>query len=152
MSFGSSKPSFTQPMAEINTTPLVDVMLVLLVIFIITAPLLQLRAVPVDLPNTDSKAIENPVEAIVVSIRESGEVFVGEQAVSIGQLPSLLAERVGAVAPLKREGLELHLHADKGTRYENVTAVMAIAQAQGIVRIAFVTQGPANAPAPDETR
>ncbi len=142
MSFNSSKPTFTQPMAEINTTPLVDVMLVLLVIFIITAPLLQLRAVPVDLPATDSKAIENPVDAVVVSLKETGEVFWGEQAIEMTQLAGLLADKRRPLSPEQQHALELHLHADKGTRYERVTEVMAIAQAQGITRIAFVTQAP----------
>lgn len=146
MSFNTSKPTFTQPMAEINTTPLVDVMLVLLVIFIITAPLLQLRAVPVDLPATDSKAIENPVDAVVVSIKESGEVFIGEQSVEIGLLAGHLIEKRKALTPTQQDALELHLHADKATRYEKVTEVMAIAQAQGITRIAFVTQGVSPSP------
>lgn len=142
MSFSSSKPTFTQPMAEINTTPLVDVMLVLLVIFIITAPLLQLRAVPVDLPATDGKALQSPVDTVVVSIKDTGEIFWGEQAIEITQLASLLADKRRPLSPEQQSALELHLHADKGTRYENVTAVMAIAQAQGITRIAFVTQAP----------
>lgn len=146
MSFSSSKPTFTQPMAEINTTPLVDVMLVLLVIFIITAPLLQLRAVPVDLPATEGKALQSPVDTVVVSIKDTGAIFWGEQAIEITQLGSLLADKRRPLSPEQQSALELHLHADKGTRYENVTAVMAIAQAQGITRIAFVTQAPVKSP------
>lgn len=139
MSFITPKQPFTQPMAEINTTPLVDVMLVLLVIFIITAPLLQWRAVPVDLPSTQSPALQNNAAAITVSLRENGELFVGEKAVTLAELPTVLAgqvQKAGQAIP------ELQLHADKGTRYEKITEVMAIAQAQGLGKIAFVTEAP----------
>lgn len=135
MAFHSSKPGFTQPMADINTTPLVDVMLVLLVIFIITAPLFQ-QAIPVNVPDAASQALEDQPQAIHVAIDAQGHVFVDNQAVAKEQLAARFASRKTAadIAP------ELHLRADRGTRYEQVTEVMAAAQAQGITKIAFVTQ------------
>mgnify|MGYP001078804677 CR=1 FL=1 len=114
MAFGSfNEGGSAQPMAEINTTPLVDVMLVLLVIFIITAPLLN-QAVP----DGNSQVFIN------------GEVVAGEA----------LATRLQGLAGPETE---LHLRADRGTRYEKVAEVMATAQRVGIAKIAFVTEEPA---------
>jgi len=137
MAFGSfSDGSGVQPMAEINTTPLVDVMLVLLVIFIITAPLFH-QAVQVDLPRVDTTKMEDKPLVVQVAIDASGELFADGLAVSRAELDGRFAAamRAGRGVP------ELHLRADRATRYEKVTDVMAAAQKAGIVRIAFVTEG-----------
>jgi biopolymer transport protein ExbD len=123
-----------QPMSEINTTPLVDVMLVLLVIFIITAPLFH-QAVPVDLPRVDSSKLVDKPEVVQLAIDAEGRVFVDGKGVDLAALGAAFADRVkpGGLLP------ELHLRADRGTRYERVTAVLAAAQKAGLTKIAFVT-------------
>ena len=123
-----------QPMSEINTTPLVDVMLVLLVIFIITAPLFH-QAVAVDLPRVDSVRLDDKPRVLQVAIDASGAVYVNGAAVSREALGAQLQEAAAA-----RPAPELHLRADRGTRYERVAEVMAAAQKAGITRIAFVTE------------
>ena len=124
-----------QPMSEINTTPLVDVMLVLLVIFIITAPLFH-QAVPVDLPKVDSSKLDDKPKVVQVAIDADGRLYVDALAVEAKALATTLAGRVkqGEPAP------EMHLRADRGTRYEHVTETMAAAQKAGISKIAFVTE------------
>ena len=132
MSFGGfDDKTGSSPMAEINTTPLVDVMLVLLVIFIITAPLFH-QAVPIDLPKVDATKLEDKPHVIQVAVDEAGTIFWNGDAIHRDALPMRLAE-------VRADDPELHLRADRGTRYENVAEVMAAAQAAGVVKIAFVT-------------
>jgi biopolymer transport protein ExbD len=131
--YNGSKAGVTQPMAEINTTPLVDVMLVLLVIFIITAPLFN-QAVPVDLPKVDASRIDERPQTIQVAIDGAGKVFLNDAEVGMDALRARLQAAAGTPAT------EMHLRADRGTRYERVTEVMAAAQQVGITRIAFVTE------------
>jgi biopolymer transport protein ExbD len=135
MSFGSFNESGSaQPMAEINTTPLVDVMLVLLVIFIITAPLFH-QAVPVDLPRVTSAKLEDKPLVVSVAIDAEGKVYVDGGEIERSALADrFVSATAGGVQP------ELHLRADRGTRYERVTEVLAEAQRAGIVKIAFVTE------------
>jgi biopolymer transport protein ExbD len=133
-SFGSDSKSM-QPMAEINTTPLVDVMLVLLVIFIITAPLFH-QAVPIDLPRVDSTRLDEKPQVIQVAIDAGGIVYVNGAAASPEVLMTRMREAVSTGGPAP----ELHLRADRGARYERVAEVMAAAQKIGITRIAFVTE------------
>ena len=137
MAFSSFNTSRSMPpMAEINTTPLVDVMLVLLVIFIITAPLFH-QAVPIDLPKVDSSKLDDKPKVVQLAIDGNGTVFVDGVATPRESLSAALKGRVlpGQPAP------ELHLRGDRATRYERVTEVMAAAQKAGITKIAFVTEG-----------
>ncbi|HKA45704.1 MAG TPA: biopolymer transporter ExbD [Burkholderiales bacterium] len=124
-----------QPMSEINTTPLVDVMLVLLVIFIITAPLFH-QAVQIDLPRVDSTKLDDKPRVLQVAIDGSGAIYLDGARIDRAELAGQFAAAVqaGKSAP------ELHLRADRDTRYERVTDVLALAQKSGIVRIAFVTE------------
>ncbi|MDK9723608.1 MAG: biopolymer transporter ExbD [Sterolibacteriaceae bacterium MAG5] len=132
MAFGSfSEGGNSQPMVEINTTPLVDVMLVLLVIFIITAPLFH-QAVPIDLPKVDSTRLDDKPKVIQVALDAAGQVYLDGEAVAAAALD-------GRLAAARDGNPELHLRADKATRYERVAEVMAAAQKAGIVKIAFVT-------------
>jgi biopolymer transport protein ExbD len=138
MAFGSfNEGGGTQPMSEINTTPLVDVMLVLLVIFIITAPLFH-QAVQVDLPRVDSSKLDNKPAVIHVALDGQGQIFLDGAPITRDQLDTHFAQamQTGDGAP------ELHLRADRDTRYEQVAEIMAAAQRAGIVKIAFVTQTP----------
>ncbi len=143
MSFGGfergTAPS--QPMAEINVTPLVDVMLVLLVIFIITAPLLS-YAIKLDLPDARAPAANATFDAIKLSIDADGRVFWNDEPLGTDELAPRLA-----IAARASPQPELHLRADKGTRYERIAAVMSAAQEAGLARIGFVTEPPSAAPA-----
>jgi biopolymer transport protein ExbD len=132
MSFGSFGESQNAPMADINTTPLVDVMLVLLVIFIITAPLFH-QAIPIDLPKVSSSKLEDKPEVIQLAIDAQGIAYWNGEAVHRDALEARFGE-ASARQP------ELHLRADRLSRYESVAEVMAAAQRQGIVKIAFVTE------------
>jgi biopolymer transport protein ExbD len=136
MSFSSFRQGsgHAQPMAEINTTPLVDVMLVLLVIFIITAPLFH-QAVPVDLPRVESTRLEDRPLVVQCAIDAAGVVHINGRAVADGHLEAQLRSLSvkGDPAP------ELHLRADRKTPYERVAMTMALARRAGITKIAFVT-------------
>ncbi len=124
----------SQPMSEINVTPLVDVMLVLLVIFIITAPLLS-YAIKLDLPNDPAPAAEAALSTIKLSIDADGKVFVETEAISDDQLRARFA-----VAAKTSPVPEVHLRADKATRYERIAFVMSSAQQAGLTKIGFVTE------------
>jgi len=122
------------PMAEMNVVPLVDVMLVLLVIFIVTAPLLT-HAVKIDLPRASSAANITRPTHIEFGIREDGSLFWSGEAVTLDQLP----QRFAAEAQ-KQPQPELHVRADRNARYEMVAQVMALAAKAGLVRIGFVSE------------
>ena len=135
MAMGSFNSSGGQaPMAEINTTPLVDVMLVLLIIFIITAPLLT-HSVNVDLPRASSAPVEHKPTTLQVSIDADGNVALAGQVVSMSELESRFRDAV-AQDPL----VEMHLMADRATRYEAVAEAMSAARRAGLGKIGFVTQ------------
>jgi biopolymer transport protein TolR len=123
-------------MAEINVTPMVDVMLVLLIIFMVTAPLL-VAGVPVDLPDSKAKALDQEVEPIQISLDPSGAVFIGEDAVVEGTL----GERLAAIAASSREegGPRIFLRADKGLDYGRVMRVMGEINAAGLRKVALVS-------------
>lgn len=134
MAFGTFNESGTpMPMAEINTTPLVDVMLVLLVIFIITAPLFN-QAVPIDLPKVDASKLEEKPKVLQVSIDSAGVLRLNNEIMPLGHFTGACQQ-----ARLASAQTELHLRADRNTRYERITEVMAAAQGAGIEKIAFVT-------------
>ena len=135
MVFGSlGEQDGARPMAEINTTPLVDVMLVLLVIFIITAPLFQ-QAVRIDLPRVDASRLESKPLVLQVAIDDAGQLFLDSSPVGRDDLVSRfnVAVHAGTGVP------EMHLRADRDTRYERLTDVIALAQKAGIEKIAFIT-------------
>lgn len=120
------------PLAEINTTPLVDVMLVLLVIFLITAPVLQ-QAVVLDLPQASAAPLPDEPRVVRVALNAEGQVFWDDAPLPHEQLAAKLAA-VAADQP------ELHLRADRHTPYEAVAGLIACAQQAGLVKIAFVTE------------
>jgi biopolymer transport protein ExbD len=120
------------PLAEINTTPLVDVMLVLLVIFLITAPVLQ-QAVVLDLPQASAAPLPDEPRVVRVALNAGGQVFWDDAPLPHEQLAAKLAA-VAADQP------ELHLRADRHTPYEAVAGLIACAQQAGLVKIAFVTE------------
>lgn len=122
------------PMADMNVVPLVDVMLVLLVIFIVTAPLLT-HAVKIDLPKASSSVNITKPEHIEFGIRENGDMFWNGEQVTSGQL----SERFAAEAA-KQPQPEVHIRADRHAYYETIAKVMAAAAKTGLVRIGFVSE------------
>jgi len=134
MGFGSMQSSGRQaPMAEINGVPLVDVMLVLLIIFIITAPLLT-HSVKIDLPKAESTANITRPQHVELAIRTDGSLFWNGESVLLQQLDSRFSATV-AQAP----ETELHIRADKLAHYEHVARIMSIAAKAGMTRIGFIT-------------
>ena len=143
MSFGTFDSGGGQPMAEINTTPLVDVMLVLLVIFIITAPLLT-HAIKLDLPQADASRAPETVDTITLSIDPAGGLYWNNEPVAdLDSLSLRLAE--AAVATPKPD---LHLRAHNLTPYERIAQVMSAAQRAGMNSIGFVTNPASDANLP----
>jgi biopolymer transport protein ExbD len=134
MSFGGFDDHRSQPMAEINTTPLVDVMLVLLVIFIITAPLFN-QAVPIDLPKVAAKALDDKPLVMHVALDAGDRLFLDDALIPYADL----TRRFIAAAAQTRQP-ELHLRADRKTHYESIARILAAAQQAGVTRIAFVTE------------
>jgi biopolymer transport protein ExbD len=143
MSFGGFErgQSPTQPMAEINVTPLVDVMLVLLVIFIITAPLLA-SAIKLDLPDVKAAPAAARPDTVRIAIDAEGRYYWNDQLIEDAALP----QRLAAAARAQPQP-ELHLRADRDTRYDRLARLMAAAQDAGLTRIGFVTDPPKE-PAP----
>ena len=142
MAFGGFSDSKQPgPMAEINVTPMVDVMLVLLVIFIITAPLFT-HAIKLDLPSAQSAPSPEKAETIAISINAEGHVFWDKSEITQNDLNSRLA-----TAAQKKPLPELQLRADKATRYEVIAQVMAAAQTNGLTKMGFVTEPKASVPA-----
>jgi len=122
------------PMAEINTTPLVDVMLVLLVIFIITAPLLT-HAVKIDLPQASSQPLPEEPKVISIAIDGTGKMYWDDVPLVQGEL----AVKLKQVAQTEPQP-ELHIRADKETRYQILAEVMADAQNAGIQKLGFISE------------
>jgi biopolymer transport protein TolR len=121
-------------LSEINVTPLVDVMLVLLIVFMISAPLMQ-QGIQVDLPKTKSPALSEQEKPVVIVVNKNGSVQIAGNAIPGSQL----TEKLRAIFE-KREKKEIFIQADKGIPYGTVANVMSLAQAAGIVRIGLVTE------------
>ncbi len=126
------------PMADINVTPLVDVMLVLLIIFMVTAPLLT-QGVPVNLPDSRAKPLEQDQQPTEISMDADGRIFVAKEEVSVDALAQRL-DQVVARAPAGQPPQVL-LRADRGLDYGRVMRVMGLLNAAGLNRVALVTVG-----------
>ena len=125
------------PMADINVTPLVDVMLVLLIIFMVTAPLLT-AGVPVNLPDSRAKPLDQDAKPTEISLDERGRTFIDKEEISDAELPrrlELLASRKGADGQPK----QIFLRADRTLPYERVMRVMGELNRAGLNRVALVT-------------
>jgi biopolymer transport protein TolR len=122
------------PMADINVTPLVDVMLVLLIIFMVTAPLL-VTGVPVRLPENRAKALDQDAEPSIISIDATGVVYVGDEPVADDALPDRLTLLKETMSP----DAQLFLRADGGLDYERVMQVMGELNRAGLDKVALVS-------------
>ena len=132
-------------LSEINVTPLVDVMLVLLIIFMVSAPLLNV-GVPVELPKTEAGAMQDDDEPLTVSVRQNGQIFIGEDPVPFeGMAPRLQAMAGGAERPI-------YVRADGKASYEIVAQVMAALSTNGFSSINLITDtgGPSSGGEPEQ--
>jgi biopolymer transport protein TolR len=123
-----------QPMSEINVTPLVDVMLVLVVIFIITAPLLA-SSIRLDLPRAEGTQAGEAPRFVTVTLDKTGQVFLNDKPVTAAQLAGQLA-----AAARQNPDTEIQLRADQGVPYGRVVEVMGAAHQAGLSRIGFVAE------------
>ena len=129
------------PMSEINVTPLVDVMLVLLIIFMVTAPLL-VAGVPIDLPESRAGALDQQAEPVQVAIDGSGRITIDDTPVEEAALPAKFAEI--AAQPEPAEGRRIYLRADRSLEYGRVNRVLGELNHAGLNRVALVSVGPEN--------
>ena len=128
-----------RPMSEINVTPFVDVMLVLLVVFMITAPLLT-AGVPVDLPRTEASRFVGQDEPLVVTVAADGKIFLQETEIE----PGRLAARLAAIAG-RRADVRIFVRGDRSIPYGRVMEVMGRINAAGFDRVALITESLADA-------
>ncbi len=141
MAFGRfPRSSQAKPFSDINVTPMVDVMLVLLVIFILTAPLLT-SAIRLDLPQAQAAQGGEAPESLTLSLNQAQELFLNDQPIALAALPNAL-QRMAAQKPQ----LEVQLRVDQTVPYGQVLTLMSAAQQAGLYRIGFVA-----APAPGKT-
>jgi biopolymer transport protein ExbD len=129
---GGAAPHST-PMAEINTTPLVDVMLVLLIIFMITAPLLA-HKIKIDLPQASTVLLEEKPDTIVIALLPDGTLFMNDVKID----RESLVRRLASEAQRKPQP-ELHLHVDRTTQFQVLATIMADAQNAGMVKVGIAT-------------
>ena len=142
MQAGGGRRRGRTPMAEINVTPLVDVMLVLLIIFMITAPLLM-TGVPVNLPDSRAKALEQPKRPVQVSIDAQGRIYVDDEEVSADALGPRL-DRVAVASP-PNDPTQIFLRADRAVDYGRVMTVMGELSRAGLNKVSLVSTAAAEA-------
>jgi biopolymer transport protein TolR len=131
-----------KPMAEINVVPYIDVMLVLLVIFMVTAPLLT-PGVKVDLPQAAASAVDNPDrETLVVTVDRKGKLFLDEREIGA----EVLQAKVAAILRVRPQTPVL-IRGDRQVAYNDVVQTMVLLQAAGVPSVGLVTQSPDNRPA-----
>ncbi len=132
---GRRRPSY-RPLSEINVTPFVDVMLVLLIVFMVTAPLLTV-GVPVDLPKVKAKSIAESEEPLVITVNAEGAVFIQDTEVAIENL----VPRLKAITENKAD-TRIYLRGDKDINYGRVMEVMGTVNIAGFTRVALIAELP----------
>ena len=141
-SSGRASAGRYRPMSEINVTPLVDVMLVLLVVFMVTAPLLTV-GVPVDLPQTQAPPINEPKEPLVITVNRAGDIYIQDTAVPI----EALVERLQSITGSNPDAV-LYVRGDKDINYGRVLQVMSLVTAAGFHKVSLVAEAPKTPPVP----
>ncbi|MAF90377.1 MAG: protein TolR [Bdellovibrionota bacterium] len=132
MSGGSGKSRMS--ISEINVTPLVDVMLVLLIIFMVTAPMMK-QGIEVDVPETNSSGVSTPEDPFIMSVNVKGEIFIEKTKIPINSLSTKLKAIFQS-----RKSKEVFIQADKKVEYGIVAETMAEVRAAGLTKIALITQ------------
>ena len=125
-----------RPVSAINVTPMVDVMLVLLIVFMVTAPLLTV-GVPINLPKVESQSLDAQREPLEITLNENNEIFIGDEMVIFGELIS----KVRAVAG-NNSDIRIFLRADTNINYGEVMQVLGALNTSGFLKIALVTKKP----------
>lgn len=134
MSFGQFNQNSEEPMADMNVTPLVDVMLVLLIVFMITMPIIT-STIPLELPKTAKKEQVEPPNIIRLAIDATGNYFISDELFSLEQLTDSFKQKLD-----EDPNVVLSISADKNAAYEHVAQVLNQAKESGLVKIGFVTE------------
>ena len=123
-------------MSEINVTPFVDVMLVLLIVFMVTAPLLTV-GIPVDLPKVKASALTDQKDPLEITVKLGGEIYLGESAVEVENL----IPRLNAITELNKEA-RIYVRGDRVVAYGRIMEIMSLVNSAGYIKVALVTQNP----------
>jgi len=123
-------------MSEINVTPFVDVMLVLLIVFMVTAPLLTV-GIPVDLPKVKAAALTDQKDPLEITVKIGGEVYLGESRVEVENL----IPRLNAITELNKEA-RIYVRGDRVVAYGRIMEIMSLVNSAGYIKVALVTQNP----------
>jgi biopolymer transport protein ExbD len=137
MTVGQDVEAEDEVMAAINTTPLVDVMLVLLIIFLITIPAI-IQQIPVSLPKERNVPTQTKPENIVIAVNKDGDVFWNTEYMKDSRVLFEKLKKIAVIVPQP----EVHIRADEDTRYESVGRVVATLQRASILKIGFITEPP----------
>ena len=123
-------------MSEINVTPFVDVMLVLLIVFMVTAPLLTV-GIPVDLPKVKASALTDQKDPLEITVKIGGEIYLGESKVDVENL----IPRLNAITELNKEA-RIYVRGDRAVAYGRIMEIMSLVNSAGYIKVALVTQNP----------
>ena len=123
-------------MSDINVTPFVDVMLVLLIVFMVTAPLLTV-GIPVDLPKVKASALTDQKDPLEITVKLGGEIFLGESKVDVENL----IPRLNAITELNKEA-RIYVRGDRVVAYGRIMEIMSLVNSAGYTKVALVTQNP----------
>lgn len=146
MTKGRGRGQRRSPMSEINVTPMVDVMLVLLIIFMVTAPLMTV-GVPVDLPKTKAAAISDSSEPLTISIDKAGKIYIQDSAIEL----DTLIEKVKAIMGSKPE-TRIFVRGDQAIAYGRIMEVMGLLNSSGFTKVALLAELPKPAAATDKVK
>ena len=142
---GNGRRGRYRAMAEINVTPLVDVMLVLLIIFMVAAPLMTV-GVPIDLPKTNASALNQETEPLTISLNAEGKIFIQESEVPLENLVAQL-RAILAAQPAGQPERRIFVRGDRGINYGRVMEVMGTVSAAGFTKVALLAEQPSGVPA-----
>ena len=134
---GRKRKRYSQ-MSEINVTPFVDVMLVLLIVFMVTAPLLTV-GIPVDLPKVKASALTDQKDPLEITVKIGGEIYLGESEVNVENL----IPRLNAITELNKEA-RIYVRGDRVVAYGRIMEIMSLVNSAGYIKVALVTQNPKN--------
>ena len=134
----SKKRKRYSQMSDINVTPFVDVMLVLLIVFMVTAPLLTV-GIPVDLPKVKASALTDQKDPLEITVKIGGEVYLGESRVEVENLIA----RLNAITELNKEA-RIYVRGDRVVAYGRIMEIMSLVNSAGYTKVALVTQNPKN--------
>ena len=123
-------------MSEINVTPFVDVMLVLLIVFMVTAPLLTV-GIPVDLPKVKASALTDQKDPLEITVKLGGEIYLGESRVEVDNL----IPRLNAITELNKDA-RIYVRGDRVVAYGRIMEIMSLVNSAGYIKVALVTQNP----------